>query len=255
MQYPRILGLCFFLWLAPAIPAADSLVGWWTFNEGHGTDAYDKSRMGNHGKLQGGCSFTQHGLSGSAIDFTCLDGQVAVNHNPMLEPHTGTIQAWLRIPMRQNSDVLVKTSNIRHRTGYYDGVYQGVYGLQIQADGSAKAYVLNDDPTTPGAPWRAASAPPGSITVSKWHHLVLRWDGARVAIFVDGDLKAHTPYDPIPGTGLSYGGHSGLVMGQGTRWGDSASHELLGTLDNVRFYNYARSNTHILNDYHQRGSN
>jgi hypothetical protein len=243
-----------FLYLAAPSPAQSRLVGWWKFDEGSGATAYDDSRLGHHGALHGGCSFTKDGLRGGAIDFACLDGYISVSHSSNLEPATGTIQVWVKPALLQNADILFKTSNVLQQTGAM-GTYGGVYGLQIKADGGAVAYVLNDDPATPGAPWRFAYAPAGSIQAAKWHHLAMRWDGTRLSIFVDGLLKGQAPYKAIPGIGLSYGGASEFVIGQGTYSSDQAAHEFLGKLDELRFYNYARTNEQISSDWHQRATN
>ena len=243
------------LWQLPAASGANTLVGWWPFDEGSGITAFDKSGFGNTGTLHGGCSYTRDALVGTALMVSCLDGSVSVNHSKSLEPETGTLQAWIKLPMLQDSDIAVKTSNVLIRTMLSNGTYHGVYGLRITANGGAGAYVLNDDPATPGAPWRFANAPAGSIQAGKWHHLVLRWDGRSVAIFVNGVLKAQTAYLAVPGFGLSYGGISSLVFAQGTKWADNARHEFLGQIEDVRFYNYARSSAQIATDWQQRAQN
>jgi hypothetical protein len=117
-----------------------------------------------------------------------------------------------------------------------------------------EGHIQNDDPAKPST-WTFAIAPAGSIGVGKWHHLVLRWDGSAVAVFVDGVRKARTAYLPIPGFGLSYGGNSSLTFGQATMWADTAIHEFLGRMDDIRFYDYPRSNTQIYSDWLARAQN
>ena len=110
----------------------------------------------------------------------------------------------------------------------------------------------DDDPTAPG-PWTFANTQPNLIETDEWHHLALRWDGDTVAVFVDGALQAAAPYDPVPITGLSYHGESPFGLGIATGWGDGASHEFLGRLDDVRLYERARSDVEIFTDFVTRG--
>jgi hypothetical protein len=253
-----LLAIAFHVALStpPSLHANPGLAGWWKFDEASGTTAFDSSGIGNHATLFGGCSFTTQAVLGAAVDFKCQDSALAANHSPTLEPQRGTIELWINIPVMQNSDILVKTSNILHRTGLSNGTtYGGVYGLRIHSDGRVAGYVMNDDPATPGAPWRFAYSPARSVTTGGWHHLAMRWDGSRLGIFVDGTLRITEPYLEIPGIGLSYGGTSQLLLGVATYWPDQFSHEFIGKIDDVRFYGYARTSAHILNDYTLRGTN
>jgi hypothetical protein len=235
-----------------ASPLGTDLASWWQFDEGSGNTAADASGLGNNGYLQGEVAFTQDSLMGTALDFTGPSGTFIVPHNPSLEPATGTIEVWVKIAALQNSDILTKLTSLWVRTNYPCGC--SVYGLRITENGSAYAFVGNNDPTDPVHPWRTAESEPGLITSEEWHHLVMRWDGSMIAVFVDGVLRGATPYDPVPDIGLSYYNGSDLVVGAGTAWGGpQLPHEFVGQMDDVRFYGRALSDTEIMTDYVSRG--
>ena len=118
-------------------------------------------------------------------------------------------------------------------------------------------YVMNDDADNcTSQPFAFAVSPGGLITPDTWHHIGLRWDGSMVAVFVDGTLQAETPYEPVNGLGLSYSGTADFgefFLGRATRWFGSSDHELIGQLDDARFYGRARSDKEIFTDYVSRG--
>jgi hypothetical protein len=237
-----------------AAPAAEGartavagLVGMWRFEDGGGLTVADASPLGNDGAFVGDATFTSEGRIDDGSDFGDLDGAVWIPHDASLEPEVGTIEAWIKIAAPQNSDIVMKTTDMLVRTGVPGG--GSVLGLRITEEGAAVAFVMNDDPATPGAPWRTAESAAGLVTTGAWHHLAMRWDGSNVAVFVDGVLRDSEPYLPIPGIGLSYSNGSPVGLGVGTAWAIPGPHEFIGLLDEVRYYEEARTNFQIRTDY------
>lgn len=236
------------VWL-PAHAAGNfgtALAGWWQFDECAGAQAADASGQGNDGALQGAVDFTTDALQGCALNFTGPDGGIIVPHSPSLEPVTGTIEAWVKIDQLQTADIVRKTTNLFVRRNISGGF--SVYGLRIRANGAASGFVANDDPSASG-PWTFAISSPNLVTPGTWRHLALRWDGNTVDLFVDGALQASTPYDPVPGAGLSYNSASSFRLGVKTQGGG----EFIGQLEDVRFYGRARSDIEIFTDYTTNG--
>jgi len=244
--------------LAPASWAhpghhGSGLVGWWTFDDGNAALATDSSGLGNDGVLGGGAVPTTDAVRGKALDFTDDDAQVTIPFDPSLQPATGTIEVWVKVDTPQNSDIFVAVSDCAIRTDPTCANVIGisVIGLRIQADGGAHAFIADDH--APDDPWAFATAPAGLITLGRWHHLAMRWDGAKLALFVDGFLRDTTSYDAIPGSGLSYHGDSDMYLGVGTASFLPEPHEFIGQMDDVRFYSRARSWVDIFTDYVTRG--
>jgi len=228
----------------------DALVGWWRMDEGSGTAVADSSGLSNDGTLSGGVSFTSDALLGSALDFTAPDGTATIPHHASLEPVKGTIQAWVKVSAAQNADIVAKVTDCLVRTEPCLVPFgRSVIGLRITADGRAIGFVANNDPTTPLAPWRSAISPPDLVTPGEWHHLAMRWNGSEVSIFVNGVLQDSEPYDPVPGTGLSYHGTFPFWLGVATTGGG----HFIGQLDDVRFYGRARPDVEIFTDWVTKG--
>lgn len=243
------------LWFHPKGEAAQvfpDLVGWWRFADGSGTIATDSSGQGNDGGLVGSAYFTTDPVVGNALNVPNASGGVVVPHSPSLEPPTGTLEAWVRPDSPQDSDILVKTTDLMVRTNR-SGSF-AVYGLRIKRDGAVQGFVLNDDPVTL-VPWTFVYSRRGLVKPGEWHHLAVRWDGTAVAVFVDGKLQAAVPYDPVPDTGLSYHGTSTFSMAGGTVWDPRPhEHEFTGLLADVRFYARARTESEIFSDYAALGA-
>jgi N-acetylneuraminic acid mutarotase len=72
--------------------STDGLVGWWKFDEGSGTVAYDSSGNGNDGSLTGGPTWAT-GKIGGALSFDGVDDYVLVNKD---FGATLTISAWAK---------------------------------------------------------------------------------------------------------------------------------------------------------------
>ena len=70
------------------------LVGYWNFDQGSGTIAYDSSGYNNHGTIYG-ASWTSGKVNG-ALNFDGLNDYVDCGNNETLDPTQGaTIEAWV----------------------------------------------------------------------------------------------------------------------------------------------------------------
>lgn len=145
------------------------------------------------------------------------DGYSFVAHNTTLEPPTGMITARVKLDAFPTADGLVldKSTFWFRRTepaiptfddgnGHQILVGRTVYELRILADGRLRATIGNDDPTTPGAPWRAVESG-AALTVGRWNEIGMTWDGCNLTVLQNGASVA-VPYDPVPLYGLSYQG-------------------------------------------------
>jgi hypothetical protein len=218
------------------------------FDEGSGIAVTDSSGHGNDGVLGG--AFTNDAVLGCAVDLSHPYHEVRIERT-CFEPVTGTIEIWVKIPYLQNADIVRKITTMRVRSNIVPEHAQSAYGLRIRIDGSVHAMVYNDDLNKPNHPTTFAVSPPNLVTPGQWHHLAMRWDGYTVAVFFDGILQDATPYIPIPGIGLSYSDHHVLRLGAATQWSPlwTGDKELIGQLDDFRFYAHARSDVEIFTDF------
>jgi hypothetical protein len=79
----------------------------------------------------------------------------------------------------------------------------------------------------------------------------MRWDSNDLALFVGGEPRAASRYDPVPGTGLSYFDGSPVRTADATSWGEShpGDRQFIGQSDDVRSYGRARHDVEIRTDY------
>jgi len=86
-----VLGLS----ISVAEGADPSLVGWWRFDEGSGTTAYDTSGYGNDGTLMNGPQWVNGQLK-MALQFDGVDDFVQVPHDNILTvDNEVTVMAWI----------------------------------------------------------------------------------------------------------------------------------------------------------------
>ena len=93
ISFALVLGLA----MSAAEGADPSLVGWWRFEEGSGTTAYDSSGNGLDGELIGGVTWTQ-GRIGGGIELDGTSGYVSI---PDFELTTDSITfvSWVNSSM------------------------------------------------------------------------------------------------------------------------------------------------------------
>jgi hypothetical protein len=100
------------------IDQAQGLVGYWPFDEGSGTIAYDYSGNGNNGTLVNGPQWVD-GKVGKALMFNNSGGRVEIPDNDLLSTHAvdstqeQTIVVWIKptIPLSSEIEILGKGDN------------------------------------------------------------------------------------------------------------------------------------------------
>lgn len=229
------------------------VVGWWRFDEGVGTLVGDSSGNGNDGTLHGDAAFTTDALKGYAADLFDSSGSVRIPHDPSLEPAIGTIEVWIKVGYTHDADIVMKTTTRMVRS-QKSGSFS-VYGMRVLHLGGVQAFIANDD-SPPGGTnhWTFVRTPDDLIIPGVWHHLVMRWDGSELALFVDGVQQASASYLAIPGSGLSYlSDLSDFGLGMGTQWASTGDREFIGQFDEIRVIDGALTDSEIEASYNARG--
>jgi hypothetical protein len=212
------------------------LVGYWDFNEGEGSTAYDRSGNLNHGALTNMDPGTDRvdsksGL-GQALDFDGTDDKVNVAASASINDlNIFTFSAWIKY----NGTLPNNQGYIGSKAGY-NKVY-----LQLIDDGSTQINRLGVFVRQDGADVEYKSAN-NAISDNTWVHVLstydpARGDGARIEIYVNGK--------PLALTVASEGNDSGsndssgnLVIGSRTTDNNRVFN---GSIDEVRVYNRALS--------------
>ena len=148
-------------------------IGWWQFNEGAGTNAFDSSGNGNTGVLEGDpLPIWVGGISSNALLFDGVQNDVSVANAAVLSPtNTITVTAWINVLPSTNGAIVSKWATDDFDGSYALSLSQGqlVFGLFLNG---ASVSVTG---TT-------------SVTDTNWHHAVAAYDGAQARIYLDGNV-------------------------------------------------------------------
>ncbi len=153
-------------WLLESTLGINSdLIGYWSFDEGEGKVAYDKSGYGNHGAIYG-AAYT-NGVSGSALSFDGVEDHVEIPYDESLNSYPPfTFSCWVKV---------------------YD--FNGNYMIVINK-GEAWAPIINSDYQLwfdlPGLSPRQLYST-NRLTANAWQHIVFMYDGSNISVYENGN--------------------------------------------------------------------
>ncbi len=222
-MYKKLVYLMSFLVvLGPACSAGalpEGLVGWWSFDEGQGTTAVDRSGTGNDGTLEGNPLWVAGRFDGG-LEF---DGASYVNcgNDASLQIRDAlTLAVWMKIEAFSSDwEAIVAMGDDSYRMSRSATTGSSIhFGCNGPTGGNLDATTL--------------------ITDDTWHHAALVYDGTRQIIYIDGVEDAS-----VASTGQinvsAYDFHIGDNAQQAGRY-------LHGVLDDVQLYNRALSPEELL---------
>jgi len=203
-------------------------VSWWRA-EGNAVD--DKGF--NNGALSGGAS-TVSGKVGNAFTFDGVNDSVNVPMSASLQLTTGmTLEFWM------------KGNAANTLTSCCQGlVATDMYAAEIAAGGIHFGLSTDNGVTQP-----FPSSGVVAISTNQWHHIAGTYDGATIALYVDGSLAASTPHTGSISANsgfLSIGSEDGRTAACPACVGTRYFH---GLIDEVTVYNRALSASEIANIY------
>jgi len=202
-------------------PASADVVGYWRFDEGSGSTAFDSSGNGLDGTLTGDPQWVA-GQMGSALEFDG-DDAVEIPHDPLLSlTQEITIAAWTYMAANASGEMAIVSKG---RWGANDLPYE----LTEEA-GSVIFWQFYDNEGRD-------SCAPDSPAVEEWHHLTATYDGQRFRCYIDGVLADEWDYAgsmPVNSSALTIGRRSG----GGTFYS--------GMLDEVQIHDTAVAETKVL---------
>jgi len=215
----------------PKIAITDpSLVGWWTLDEGAGSNALDWSGHGNHGTLFGP-EWAAPGLLGDAA-LKMNAGYVAIqnlSYNSTDNTEV-TVCAWIR-----TSSAATQYIASFDRDNYWR--------LEINGNGAGDGQVGWDVMTSSG------QVDYGSVTRvddGLWHHVTGVYDNGRMTIYIDAHPEASASGGNTFGSGDTrygfIGANSEATSFNGSRGSGSP---ISGDIDELRIYDKALTQEEI----------
>jgi len=159
--------------------AGPTPVGSWSFDEGSGTVAADRSALAGDCTLGPTTTWTP-GRSGSALLF---DGTVATSCGPdplAMASQSMSFALWTRFDALTTYNYLVETSwfHVFHR-GDFTGPVLYFVALTDTYD------PVGDSEWTNGAAARTTS----EIVLGEWFHVIGTLDGRTLSLYIDGELE------------------------------------------------------------------
>ena len=162
------------------LPSDENLVGYWAFDEGAGSKAYDGSGNDNTGTLQNMEEADWvDGVAGGALSFGGTDEYINIPDNATLDvTDTISISVWVKTSYSAaNQTVICKNETANDRPNY---------NIDILTDGKVRFFgyeVASAKGNTTGT---------SDVNDGNWHHIVGTFDGTDWKIYIDGALSSTT---------------------------------------------------------------
>ena len=207
-------------------PPAVGLVGAWGFDEGVGTTTADQSGTGNAGTISGAV-WNAAGRFGRALTFDGSNDSVGVADAASLDLTTGmTLEAWVRPTALGGT---WRTALMKEAGGSL------AYALYAHGrDGGTKVPVGE----IYSGGFRSVNGT-ASLAANTWTHVATTYDGAVLALYVNGVQAGQLLYSGAIATSTG-----ALRIGGNNVWGEWFQ----GEIDEVRIYSRARTATEIQAD-------
>jgi hypothetical protein len=196
------------------------LVGYWSFDEGAGTTAYDASGKGNNGTIYG-AKWT-NGKFGQALSFDGVDDYVETQSQTLSTPLT--IVAWIFYSIKSNINTIAANST----GGSSQNGFRFFVNSYNTEDRKLKIEVGN------GAFGLSLASAAGAVTPNAWHYAAAVINGPNSKLFLDGIEVASGSLPSFTQTNYV---DVGRMLTSGFYF--------KGSIDEVRIYNRALSEEEI----------
>ena len=224
-------SLYFILWFCLVLPNSTNaeLVGWWRFNDGSGGTAIDSSGHGHDGTLLG---TPQWGVGpegfGSAVVFN-PDGCVGIDCG-IFDPTDGTGEFSLALWAFWDG-----TGDFQHFLTKSNGWGADTMMFQVELWGAHTDATYTD---RVGVSYQPAGSVPFSIMPkNEWVHLTFTFDGSDLRLYLNGvDEEGPKTFSIGPNIDAP------VLIGVA----DTGARVFHGTLDEVRVYSHALSESEVL---------
>jgi hypothetical protein len=210
--------------------ADPNLVGWWRFDEGTGTTAYDSANH-NDGTLIGNLQWAD-GRVGGAIDSNSTGDYVRIPDSDSLTP-SKTIALWVYI--REGTAGIYKYADCPDQTGKGSPGNSRAYAFSVSSAGAGLLVCQTRDAMD-------SIISIGTISLNEWHHIAATFNNGQAVIYIDGQLNNTKT---LSVTSIMNDAQPLTIGGYWEYCTPSFYDRLNGRIDDVRIYNRALTPTEI----------
>lgn len=218
-----------------------SQVGYWKFDEGQGTVAYDSSQFRTNGTINGLSSpatetsgWSKKGRFNGALVFDGTNDYVSVSGTASQLRFTSafTISTWVNMESSTNlTDLITKAGNFGNFGWWLYTETDGTVHFEVSSDGSGSIVGV---------------ASQTSLQAKTWYHIVATYEpSSSMKIFVNGKLDKSTQ-SSVPASVFN----STANIEFGSQNGGTGS-DYSGLIDEVKFYNYALNQQDVNIEYNR----
>ncbi len=215
---------------------SSGLIGDWKMDESSGSGVSDTSGSNNSGTATGTSVVT--GVKQNARSFNGTSDYVEVADSNSLDLSQFTLETWIKVnslPSAQAS-LISKNPNNNNQTNYNLWVLSdGTIALQAGNGGGSNFSAINLNSNT-------------KVVIGQWYHIVGSISGTdgTAKIYINGVLDVATTV-----SGTAYSNNNVLSIGA-RKWDDGGSgidNYFNGTIDEVKIYNRALSQSEVNQNY------
>jgi hypothetical protein len=215
-------------------------VGEWKLDEKTGTAANDSSGNGFTGTLTNSPRWT-NGKYNSAVDFNGSTQYITVADNSSLKPNFITVEYWMYLKTGSDTNARIIDKSDNTSSGYRFVKHQNTNDCGGVTANDKVSFQINTASLAMEC-INTASA----VSQNAWTHITGTYDGATIAIYVNGILSNSRA---AAGGNLTYTNSATLDFGSD----GGVGFPYMGTLDTIRIFNYARTPAQIAWDYNKGG--
>lgn len=206
----------------------------WKMDEGSGSTIYDAVGESNNGTATNTTWETVEAncVMGKCLTFGTTDNRVTVSDHIDLDFAAGmsfTLEAWIKHNTASAQQVIVSKYN------------EAGYKLLMESDGDITCGIDFDSSWSPAFSVTSTLA---TYDDNNWHHVVcVKNANTNLTLYIDG-VSVGTPATSLTNSTLA--NSDPLYIGIDA---DASSLDWVGSIDEVKLYDYARSTQEILTDY------
>jgi len=201
------------------------LAAYWKFDEDSGSIVTDSSGNGHVGTIYGGASLSSIGKNGHALSLDGSTGYASLGNDSMFGLQSaGSVSLWFKTSNFTNDypHLISKGASAGWDTNGWS-IYQfrdGRMGVGLRNGSTANVIVIT-----------------GQNQTGAWKHVAAVWNGFNLTFYINGASAGVTPQTISPGAN-SYPVQIG-------RWQDSSGGYYSGSIDDVRIYSRALTDSEV----------